>query len=71
MELILAFPLIALLMSIYFGLAFRHESSVQNPEKLYREPRLMLFLALTVATFVVLLFVDVPWLGETFVKSHR
>ena len=71
MELILAFPLIALLMSIYFGLAFRHESSVQNPEKLYREPRLMPFLALTVATFVVLLFVDVPWLGETFVKSHR
>lgn len=71
MELILAFPLIALLMSIYFGLAFRHESSVQNPEKLYREPRLMPFLALTVATFVALLFVDVPWLGETFVKSHR
>ena len=71
MELILAFPLIALLMSIYFGLAFRHESSVQNPEKLYREPRLMPFLALTVATFIVLLFVDVPWLGETFVKSHR
>jgi decaprenyl-phosphate phosphoribosyltransferase len=70
-ELILAFPMIALLMSIYFGLAFRHESSVQNPEKLYREPRLMSFLALTIATFVVLLFVDVPWLGETFVKSHR
>jgi decaprenyl-phosphate phosphoribosyltransferase len=70
-ELILAFPLIALLMSIYFKLAFSHESSVQNPEKLYREPRLMPFLALTIATFVVLLFVDVPWLGETFVKSHR
>lgn len=70
-ELILAFPMIALLMSIYFRLAFRHESSVQNPEKLYREPRLMPFLALTIATFVVLLFVDVPWLGETFVKSHR
>jgi len=70
-ELILAFPMIALLMSIYFKLAFSHESSVQNPEKLYREPRLMPFLALTIATFVVLLFVDVPWLGETFVKSHR
>jgi len=70
-ELILAFPMVALLMSIYFRLAFRHESSVQNPEKLYREPRLMSFLFLTVATFVVLLFVDVPWLGETFIKSHR
>jgi decaprenyl-phosphate phosphoribosyltransferase len=70
-ELILAFPMIALLMSIYFKLAFGHESSVQNPEKLYREPRLMSFLALTIVAFVVLLFVDVPWLGETFVKSQR
>jgi len=23
--------------AIYFGLSFRHESAVQNPEKLYRE----------------------------------
>jgi 4-hydroxybenzoate polyprenyltransferase len=70
MELILAFPMVALLMSIYFGLAFRHESAVQNPEKLYREPWLMSFLMVTVATFVVLLFVDVPWIAEVFVKSH-
>ena len=70
MELILAFPMVALLMSVYFGLAFGHESSVQNPEKLYREPRLMSFLALTIAAFVILLFVDVPWISEVFVKSH-
>ena len=70
MELILAFPLVALLMSIYFGLSFRHESSVQNPEKLYREPWLMSILALTVLAFVILLFVDVPWISEVFVKSH-
>jgi hypothetical protein len=70
MELILAFPLVALLMSIYFGLSFRHESSVQNPEKLYREPWLMSILVLTVLAFVILLFVDVPWISEVFVKSH-
>jgi decaprenyl-phosphate phosphoribosyltransferase len=70
MELILAFPMVALLMSIYFGLSFRHESSVQNPEKLYREPWLMGFLALTIASFVVLLFVDLPWISEVFVKSQ-
>jgi 4-hydroxybenzoate polyprenyltransferase len=70
MELILAFPLVALLMSIYFGLSFRHESSVQNPEKLYREPWLMSVLGLTIAAFVILLFVDIPWIGEVFVKSH-
>ena len=34
-------------------------------------PRFVRIGILTVATFVVLLFVDVPWLGETFVKSHR
>jgi len=70
MELILAFPMVALLMSIYFGLSFRHESAVQNPEKLYREPWLMSFLILTIVTFAVLLFVDVPWIAEVFVKSH-
>ncbi len=70
MELILAFPMVALLMSIYFGLSFGHESSVQNPEKLYREPWLMSFLALTILAFVILLFVDVPWISEVFVKSH-
>ena len=70
MELILAFPMVALLMSIYFGLSFRHESAVQNPEKLYREPLLMSFLMVTIATFGFLLFVDVPWIAEVFVKSH-
>ncbi|HEY1577705.1 MAG TPA: UbiA family prenyltransferase [Terracidiphilus sp.] len=70
MELILAFPMVALLMSIYFGLSFRHESAVQNPEKLYREPWLMSFLIVTIATFGILLFVDVPWIAEVFVKSH-
>ena len=41
LELILAFPLIALVMAIYLGLAFKPESAVVNPEKLYREPVLM------------------------------
>ena len=70
MELILAFPFVAWLMSIYFGLSFRHESAVQNPEKLYREPRLMWSLGLCVAVFLVLLFVDLPWISNFFPKSH-
>jgi len=53
MELILSFPLIAWLMAIYFGLSFRHESAVQNPEKLYREPRLMMVLALCIVVLAV------------------
>lgn len=39
-ELILSFPFVSLVMAIYFYLAFEHESAVQNPEKLYREPAL-------------------------------
>jgi len=70
MELILSFPLVAWLMAIYFGLSFRSESAVQNPEKLYREPRLMLALTLCIAVCTILLFVDVPWIGTLFPKSH-
>jgi decaprenyl-phosphate phosphoribosyltransferase len=70
-ELILTFPLVAWLMAIYFGLSFRFESAVQNPEKLYREPRLMTILILCVLAFGLFLFVDVPWLTTFFPKSHR
>ena len=69
MELILSFPLVAWLMAIYFGLSFRTESCVQNPEKLYREPRLMLVLLLCIAVFAALLFIDIPWIGTLFPKS--
>jgi len=69
MELILAFPLVAWLMAIYFGLSFRSESAVQNPEKLYREPRLMLVLLLCTTVFAALLFIDIPWIGPLFPKS--
>jgi 4-hydroxybenzoate polyprenyltransferase len=69
MELILSFPLVAWLMALYFGLSFRSESAVQNPEKLYKERRLMGVLVLCVVTFVVLLFVRLPWLAALFPKS--
>jgi decaprenyl-phosphate phosphoribosyltransferase len=70
MELILSFPLVAWLMTIYFSLSFRHESAVQNPEKLYREPRLMLVLALCAAVILILLFVDLPWIAYVLPKSQ-
>lgn len=70
MELILSFPLIAWLMAIYFGISFRHESAAQNPEKLYREPYLMVVLALCTSVIVALLFVDIPWISTAFPKSQ-
>lgn len=69
-ELILCFPVVAWLMSIYFNMSFGHESPVQNPEKLYRQPKLMIALALCVILFSVLLFVHIPWLMSIFPKSQ-
>ena len=68
-ELILSFPVVAWLMAVYFSLSFRHESAVQNPERLYLEPSLMVPLCICVALIVLLLFVNVPWIATMFPKS--
>ena len=68
-ELILVLPLVALLMSSYFALAFKPDSAVQHPELLYREPVLMTE-AIGVAVFmVVLLYVNIPILGRIFAPT--
>jgi len=69
MEMIFAFPFIALLMAVYFNMAFRIDSPVQNPEKLYREPRLMTLLGLCCTALVITSFVHFPWLAQMFPKS--
>ena len=65
-ELILVFPLVALLMSTYFRLAFQPNSAAQNPEKLYREPLLMTEAALISVSMIALLYFDIPVLGQIF-----
>lgn len=69
MEMVFAFPFIALLMADYFKLSFVEDSPVQNPEKLYREPRIMALLALCCLVLTVMLYVNLPWLGRLFPKS--
>jgi decaprenyl-phosphate phosphoribosyltransferase len=68
-ELLLGFPLVALVMAIYFKLAFKQNSAVQNPEKLYREPGLMFWFTATVVVMVMLLFVRLPWLENVFIPT--
>ena len=68
-ELLLGFPLVALVMAIYFKLAFEPHSAVQNPEKLYREPLLMFWFSATVVVMVLLLFVRLPWLENIFIPT--
>jgi 4-hydroxybenzoate polyprenyltransferase len=69
MEMVFAFPMIALLMAVYFNLAFTEDSPVQNPEKLYREPGLMVLLAACSMVLVITSFVNLPWLAQLFPKS--
>src|SRR3984885_5095309 len=69
MELILGFPLVAFTMAIYLKLAFKHDSAVQNPEKLYREPLLMASFAATALVMGVLLFIRIPRLEIFFTPT--
>jgi 4-hydroxybenzoate polyprenyltransferase len=66
LELILAFPLIAYVMAVYLGLAFKPESAVVNPEKLYREPVLMVAVIACFAAMVGLMVIDIPALDSIF-----
>jgi 4-hydroxybenzoate polyprenyltransferase len=68
-EMVLSFPLIALLMAVYFDLGFAKDSPVQNPEKLYREPRLMVLLVVCGIVLIVTSFIHLPWLAQMFPKS--
>jgi decaprenyl-phosphate phosphoribosyltransferase len=60
LELVLSFPFVALVMATYLELGFRHDSAAQNPEKLYREPKLMLAVVSCAVVMLVLMYVDLP-----------
>jgi 4-hydroxybenzoate polyprenyltransferase len=66
LELIFSFPAIGVLMAVYFHMAFEHDSPVQNPEKIYREKKLMIPLAVSVVLMAVLLTVRMPRLTNWF-----
>ncbi len=68
-ELVLSFPVIAWLMMVYFSLSFQHESAVQNPEKLYKEPRLMVPFLVCVVLLILLSIVNLPLLSNLFPRS--
>ena len=61
-ELLLTFPLFALMFSWYLRIALRTDSTAQRPEKLYTNKYFMIFLILFGIFISALLFVDIPWL---------
>ena len=69
-ELVLAFPFVALTMAIYFRLAFQENSSAQAPERLYKETLLMVTLVVSVVVMYVLLCVNVPAISQLFPPSN-
>jgi decaprenyl-phosphate phosphoribosyltransferase len=68
-ELIVSFPLIALVMAIYLAVGFRPDSAAQRPEVLYREPALMAAVVACTLLMVALLFVDLPAVARIFVPT--
>jgi decaprenyl-phosphate phosphoribosyltransferase len=66
LELILSIPLIAGFFGSYLRVALKPGSSVQAPEKLYKERGLMVYLVICVVVFLGLMFVDIPVLYEWF-----
>ena len=69
LELLLAFPLVALVMALYLHVALKPDSAAQHPERLHREPALMAAVVATTLAMTVLLYRDIPamyrWLTPT------
>jgi 4-hydroxybenzoate polyprenyltransferase len=69
LELILSFPMVALVMAVYLSLAFKRDSSAQRPEHLYRERSLMLAVISCALVMGILLLSDIPALHRIFVPT--
>ena len=69
LELILAFPAIALVMAVYLHVALKDNSAAQNPEKLYREPWLMASVITAAGLICLLLTVDLPIMQRVFTPT--
>ena len=68
-ELILSFPLLALVMAIYLALAFKQDSAAYAPERLTHEPQLMVAVVACAASMAILLWFDIPLLNQIFVPT--
>ena len=61
-ELLLSFPLFAILFVWYLAIGMRSHSSAQDPETFYRERWFMAYVLLLAIAVMLLLVVDIPWL---------
>src|ERR1700730_13792843 len=61
-ELLLTFPLLAVLFTWYLAIGFKRDSPAQAPEKLYREVAFLGFAAFTFIARAVRFFIHIPLL---------
>nr|CRH04432.1 Conserved protein of unknown function. putative 4-hydroxybenzoate polyprenyltransferase-like prenyltransferase [Candidatus Magnetococcus massalia] len=62
-EFLVLFPFISLLFTNYLKVGLKHNSAAQNPEQLFKEKELMAYVGFLLFLFVLLSFVDLPWLA--------
>ena len=62
LEYLVAMPFMFMLFVYYLYIAFKEDSAVQKPEKLYKEKKLIAYVVFLVILFAVLTIVDVPML---------
>ena len=62
-EYLVVVPVIIALFGYYLALSTKPASSAQNPEKLFREPKLIVLVAMLAALFIVATYVDMPVLS--------
>lgn len=74
MEYIISMPLIFGLFCFYLYIAFKPDSAAQKPEKLYREKKLLAYIAVLIIVLAILTFVDIPfpnvWAEPTILHSN-
>ncbi|MEM7195008.1 MAG: UbiA family prenyltransferase [Pseudomonadota bacterium] len=68
-ELIVGIPFIAGVVTWYLHLTFQPDSPVQYPEKLYKETSFVAFTLISVIICVLLLYIDIPLLGQYFAMT--
>ena len=71
MELILAFPVIALVMCQYLAIGFKPNGGAERPERLYKERGLMASVVSCAVLLVTLMFVNIPQVYVIFTPLTR
>ena len=61
-EYLLAMPFMFFVFVYYLFIAFKEDSAVQKPEKLYKEKKLIFYVLFVMILFIGLTFVDIPML---------